>query len=100
MELTEKYNDSGYRNYMEGADAANNLYIKTLTGKTIIIDYNKDYTILNIKEKINEMEGIPIDAQRLIFAGVQLMDSNHVSIYNIQKNAILNLVLRLKGNNN
>jgi large subunit ribosomal protein L40e len=97
MELTENCKNSNMKNYMEGNDAANNLYIKTLTDKTIIIEYNKDDTILNLKEKIFSKEAVAVDCQRLIFAGVQLMDSNDVNKYNIQKNAILHLVLRFKN---
>lgn len=96
MELTEMCNKRSINSYMEGVDAANNLYIKTLTNKTIIIEYNSNDSILNVKEKIAQKEGIPIDGQRLIFAGVQLIDSNYMSTYNIQNNAILHLVLRIK----
>jgi ubiquitin len=71
------------------------LFVKTLTGKTVSIEVEEGESIEDVKAKIAEKEGIPAEQQRLIFGGQQLQDSKTLDDYNVGDDATLHLVLRL-----
>ena len=82
-ELKQSYNDY--------------VFSKTLKGKTIKLEVELNDTIFDIKNKIQDIEGIPSDQQRLLFSGKELIDEKLWSDYNVPIECTLNLLLRLNG---
>ena len=80
-----------------GSNEKEFIFVKTLTGKTISLEYSLFFDVNRVKFMISLIEGIPVDQQRLVFAGNQLQDSRLLSEYNISAKSTLHLILRLRG---
>jgi ubiquitin len=73
------------------------LMVKTLDGKTVTVEAEEEDTIEDIKNKIMEKEGVPVDQQRLIFGGKQLESDKTRADYDVQEDSTFHMVLRLRG---
>ena len=79
------------------AQAAEAIVVKTLTGKSITFEVESQDTVLVVKAKIQDREGIPPEQQRLIFMGKVLEDQKTMAECEIKTGSTLHLVLRLRG---
>lgn len=68
------------------------IFVKTLTGRTITLDVEPETSIMDVKTKIEDKEGIPPDQQRLILSGQHLEDDLTLNYYNVTKQSTLYLV--------
>ena len=75
----------------------NVLFVKTLTGRTLVLNVSPENTIFDLKRKLYDIEGISTDDQRLIFASQLLEDHRTLSDYNIQKESTIHMVMKLVG---
>lgn len=73
------------------------LPVKTMSGKTVVVQVQMTDTIESVKKQIQSKEGIPVDQQRLIFAGKELENDHKVGEYNFMKDSTIHVVLPLKG---
>ncbi len=73
------------------------IFVKTLSGISIIIKVNPDDTIYQIKKVIEIREQIPISLQRLIFSGHELRDENSLIGYKIEDSNTIHLLTRVRG---
>lgn len=70
------------------------IFVKTITEMTFTLEVDRTDTILAVKDKLQEKEGIPRIKQRFIFKGKELEDNRTLQDYNIQNKSTLFLVLR------
>merc|ERR1711907_361190 len=76
------------------------IFVKTLTGTNTTLQANPTDSIQSIKAKIQDVEGIPADEQRVIFAGHELQDGATLGNYGIHEASTLHLTLRMRGGGN
>ena len=73
--------------------------IKTLTGRKANFNFSPDHKVLEVKQALQEKEGIRVDQIRLIYSGKQLNDANTLGSYDVKAGSIIHMVLQLRGGN-
>lgn len=98
LELGHRINEYGVENgshiTVHLRDYETMVFIKTLTGRTIMVMVGPHDTVAQVKRKIEQQEGIPASHQRLIFVGEQLHDQHCLLDYRIEHESAVHLVLR------
>ena len=72
------------------------IFVKTLTGKKQPMNVELSNTVLQLKQALQEKEGISIEQIRLIYGGKQLNDDSSLSEYNLKAGAVIHMVLQLR----
>lgn len=72
------------------------IVIKTLTGKKQPMNFEPDNTVLQVKQALQEKEGINVDQIRLIYGGKQLADTSSLQDYNLRAGDVIHMVLQLR----
>ncbi len=73
------------------------IWIKTLTGRKSPFNFENDCKVLDVKNALQEKEGIQVDQIRLIFSGKQLADDKALEEYNVTPGSVIHMVLQLRG---
>jgi hypothetical protein len=73
------------------------IFVKTIAGKTIQINIALTSTVAQLKAAIALKENVPVDQQRLLFAGKQMEDTAVLSDLGVEKDSTIHLVMRLRG---
>ena len=73
------------------------IFVMSLNGRTIALEVEDDILVLEVKQQIEDIEGIPLNQQRLVFSGKQMEDPRTLRHYNVRNNSTVSLLLRLRG---
>ena len=69
------------------------IYIKTLTGRTVSLIVEEGETIKTVKVKLRDKDGVPVEEQRLVYNNQELEDSKTLQQYGIMREATLHVVI-------